>query len=217
MFQSTHPRRVWQKRKQGRFASAQFQSTHPRRVWPVYGSLRSIVMRVSIHTPTKGVTIWRLWYDISHWCFNPHTHEGCDSISTTTRCDIRSFNPHTHEGCDSKWIHNQPDSSKFQSTHPRRVWLRLLSFYPLVWKVSIHTPTKGVTIDAQLVSGSAPVSIHTPTKGVTKMFIWIDLRNMFQSTHPRRVWHIMVSMQFMMTGFNPHTHEGCDGLSFILC
>ena len=58
----------------------------------------------------------------SVFCFNPHTHEGCDflflkflfqlhvSIHTPTKgvtghraplpSHYRSFNPHTHEGCD---------------------------------------------------------------------------------------------------------------------
>ena len=56
-----------------------------------------------------------------------------------------SFNPHTHEGCDIKdFICNK--------------WT----------KVSIHTPTKGVTFDKFLNIRFITVSIHTPTKGVTK-------------------------------------------------
>ena len=55
--------------------------------------------------------------------------------------------------------------------------------------VSIHTPTKGVTAEDDMLHPSGSVSIHTPTKGVT--------------THRdnngcRRLC------------FNPHTHEGCD-------
>ena len=34
-------------------------------------------------------------------------------------------------------------------------------------RVSIHTPTKGVTFCARRFFGSPGVSIHTPTKGVT--------------------------------------------------
>ena len=32
--------------------------------------------------------------------FNPHTHEGCDRPATGTGLLQRGFNPHTHEGCD---------------------------------------------------------------------------------------------------------------------
>ena len=32
----------------------------------------------------------------------------------------------------------------------------------------------------------------------------------FQSTHPRRVWHIGTGRFNDVTGFNPHTHAGCD-------
>ena len=39
---------------------------------------------VSIHTPTKGVTLTRIcliltYSKMSGLCFNPHTHEGCDT------------------------------------------------------------------------------------------------------------------------------------------
>ena len=58
----------------------------------------------------------------SVFCFNPHTHEGCDrrfsGIVSLTSC----FNPHTHEGCDMDYY------SDFVINY-----------------VSIHTPTKGVT------------------------------------------------------------------------
>ena len=33
---------------------------------------------------------------------------------------------------------------------------------------------------------------------------------MFQSTHPRRVWHGLWKIYFLEQCFNPHTHAGCD-------
>ena len=35
--------------------------------------------QVSIHTPTKGVTLYFFIFLIHFNCFNPHTHEGCDT------------------------------------------------------------------------------------------------------------------------------------------
>ena len=103
----------------------------------------------------------------SVFCFIPHTHEGCDSTRISERsASCRSFNPHTHEGCDAF-------SLPFGQCQ----------------KVSIHTPTKGVTycsddnwqndccFNPHTHEGcdflfvcfllSKIVSIHTPTKGVT--------------------------------------------------
>ena len=58
----------------------------------------------------------------SVFCFNPHTHEGCDVCAVMVRGVSDSFNPHTHEGCD------------------------VLSFSRGAFcDVSIHTPTKDVT------------------------------------------------------------------------
>ena len=162
--------------------------------------------------------------------FNPHTHEGCDSHWPVQYACLRCFNPHTHEGCDvsssvslqkSQVSIHTPTKGvtkllaftilcrKFQSTHPRRVWLAD-GKYTLKQTVSIHTPTKGVTFCARRFFAQPGVSIHTPTKGVTfvnniiccKCFVsihtptkgvtyvyTIHIRDAkFQSTHPRRVW-----------------------------
>ena len=58
---------------------------------------------------------------------------------------LGSFNPHTHEGCD------------LHGSHGTRYGFR----------VSIHTPTKGVTSISKNFFAFELVSIHTPTKGVT--------------------------------------------------
>ena len=79
-----------------------------------------------------------------------------------------------------------PRTESFQSTHPRRVWLFVLSFSLFV---SIHTPTKGVTLFQVWICRLMRVSIHTPTKGVTDVYSNVVPDTMFQSTHPRRVWH----------------------------
>ena len=56
-------------------------------------------------------------------------------------------------------------------------------------RVSIHTPTQGVTVFGRWLSERLGVSIHTPTQGVT-------LRGM--------------ALQTILNRFNPHTHAGCD-------
>ena len=190
---------------------------------------------VSIHTPTKGVTssirsvTWYTWFQSTHprrvwrtisrcymWVtgFNPHTHEGCDLVAACQRCPSWCFNPHTHEGCDS---------ARFN------LWKVLV--------VSIHTPTKGVTLHipqsilqegcfnphthegCDLTQNNLKlfdyVSIHTPTKGVTRFGKYEGIVSiLFQSTHPRRVWHSWTGNTANRSSFNPHTHEGCDMSSY---
>ena len=75
--------------------------------------------------------------------FNPHTHEGCDYNTEFKFLLFLSFNPHTHEGCDSVRVN-----------------------------------------DGKVFDG---VSIHTPTKGVTIVVVNLNPILPFQSTHPRRV------------------------------
>ena len=54
-FQSTHPRRVWHSLVFPFDKTKEFQSTHPRRVWPEMQA-KHYPWKVSIHTPTQGVT-----------------------------------------------------------------------------------------------------------------------------------------------------------------
>ena len=98
-----------------------------------------------------------------------------------------SFNPHTHAGCDT--------------------------ILPQSWRslpVSIHTPTQGVTQDKRQCKECLRVSIHTPTQGVTCQRLEYSGMALFQSTHPRRVWHSLNAKWEKGGSFNPHTHAGCD-------
>ena len=165
-----------------------FQSTHPRRVWHCKGSFAPVFYSFNPHTH-EGCDLWYQLGQDSNRCFNPHTHEGCDIALHIIRHVLTSFNPHTHEGCDKSLLcvlllhcsfnphthegcdYTLPDVSSltkvFQSTHPRRVWLYVPPVYEDVQHVSIHTPTKGVTVFDLPKRPPSKVSIHTPTKGVT--------------------------------------------------
>ena len=173
----------------------------------------------------------RCWW---RWCFNPHTHEGCDIMMS--------------------WCFSHVPL--FQSTHPRRVWLIIFRLSVLRRAVSIHTPTKGVTAIAAAIHITADVSIHTPTKGVTQQDNSTDdTKHVSIHTPTKGVTRICtikcinknvsihtptkgvtplgggvgeplaVSIHTPTKGvtvanpialysfcFNPHTHEGCDGI-----
>ena len=62
------------------------------------------MMYVSIHTPTKGVTLYAYQQYGNANSFNPHTHEGCDLVFPIMFLIGVSFNPHTHEGCDLNYV-----------------------------------------------------------------------------------------------------------------
>ena len=167
LFQSTHPRRVWRNIDYLRPTDNMFQSTHPRRVWQVSALRSALALQFQSTHPR------RVWH----------------ASANASYLGKLGFNPHTHEGCDVSSSVALQKSQEFQSTHPRRVWryIRSKDFKP--YGVSIHTPTKGVTllmmISCLLVACFNPhthegcdiadgkytlkqtVSIHTPTKGVT--------------------------------------------------
>ena len=141
---------------------------------------------VSIHTPTQGVTFLYIC-NVFRICFNPHTHAGCDNpLPRLTRVHNR-FNPHTHAGCDSRSIIKITES-----------------------KVSIHTPTQGVTMENQMLIQLFSVSIHTPTQGVTGRAARAASQEGFNPhTHAGCDLTIFNSLS-IISSFNPHTHAGCD-------
>ena len=107
----------------------------------------------------------------------------------------------------------------------------LLNF---VFKISIHTPTKGAT-NAEYISLSCyayfnphshegsdcfflyhhlpycnnfnPHS-HEGSDSFSRILSWHPRR--FQSTLPRRERHIFITFQILFRNFNPHSHEGSD-------
>ena len=99
MFQSTHPRRVWQSLM---YCPCFFQGFNPH-THAGCDYIKVFQLRqynVSIHTPTQGVTcthICQRWFQLG---FNPHTHAGCDFPFSPMNTYKNSFNPHTHAGCD---------------------------------------------------------------------------------------------------------------------
>ena len=102
----------------------------------------------------------------SVFCFNPHTHEGCDSIAAILYHGRTCFNPHTHEGCDSPICTAALMIFQFQSTHPRRVWPH-----------------------AMMMNNPGLLFQSTHPRRVWHDFVLIlSYRYWFQSTHPRRVW-----------------------------
>ena len=168
---------------------------------------------ISIHTPTKGATSFRL--RISDWQhnFNPHSHEGSDFYLPSIPYNSINFNPHSHEGSDvilypfpACYRYFNPHSHEGSDDHP------LLSSAGTD-NISIHTPTKGATQTPNLARYSvlfqstlprrerlmcvllrvclAIISIHTPTKGATPLELMTVL---------------------IIYDFNPHSHEGSDCL-----
>ena len=141
--------------------------------------------------------------------FNPHTHAGCDYLLLKYLYYCQSFNPHTHAGCDPTKLSNGANEIVSIHTPTQGVTIGGLD-QQIKSKVSIHTPTQGVTriiwISIYLIcfnphthagcdrrtcnigNSKAAVSIHTPTQGVTIVEWFTGVFDMFQSTHPRRVW-----------------------------
>ena len=188
MFQSTHPRRVWlDTYNEG--ANIILVSIHtPTKGVTIKSTYNQCTFDVSIHTPTKGVTMWSILF-VGGRRVSIHTPtKGVTKkmFAMIRKAQFQSTHPRR---VWPTFVHLNKFLYLFQSTHPRRVWLTLHTAAAYICKVSIHTPTKGVTPSALQCRLCHDVSIHTPTKGVTS----VELISLI-----------------IGTGFNPHTHEGCD-------
>ena len=98
----------------------------------------------------------------------------------------------------------------FQSTHPRRVWLKSPSGDSSYITVSIHTPTQGVTLNTKLGGHLVCFNPHTHAGCDLRLSLRLMIHLRFQSTHPRRVWPCDSCVSRFVLSFNPHTHAGCD-------
>ena len=205
-FQSTHPRRVWLIGFIKPHEIQRFQSTHPRRVWqslmycpcffqgfnpPTQGvtkcfNIYRFRIDVSIHTPTQGVTILRT---LVNEAINVSIHTPTQGV---TKKILFSFGSLRFQSTHPRrvWLKYTSlfqTSSVFQSTHPRRVWRALSWWLCYAHSFNPHTHA-GCDIFNTEVQVLSKVSIHTPTQGVT-----------------------FVKQEYsLLTGFNPHTHAGCD-------
>ena len=173
------------------------------------------------------------------YCFNPHTHEGCDLANSSTYLRIARFqSTHPRRVWPIWFVPLVVCINQFQSTHPRRVWLSMLCLVMYLLVVSIHTPTKGVTkqlaikASEQMFQSTHPrrvwrfgslwpamviiVSIHTPTKGVTDDDGNIVILTPVSIHTPTKgVTSIGFTKKTTNQCFNPHTHEGCDKNHFL--
>ena len=145
---------------------------------------------ISIHTPTKGVT------------WNCHGH-------ATLFVD---FNPHSHEGSDVPSLFSDKYIPPFQSTLPRREWLLHFSHSLLLTSISIHTPTKGVTlVGNQSNSERLHFNPHSH-EGSDRDSVWLERSQNWISIHTptKGVTTSGGSRAYLKCHFNPHSHEGSD-------
>ena len=143
-FQSTHLHEVWQEGAVQDSIVDVFQSTHLHEVWHIWSVANGLYHAVSIHTPTWGVTKQALAIAQEAEKFqSTHLHEVWRR-SRYTNDQKSCFNPHTYMRCDIGATQSLREVV-FQSTHLHEVWQEFSYSAYKDHRVSIHTPTWGVT------------------------------------------------------------------------
>ncbi len=165
-----------------------FQSTHPRRVRLSTRSRIASYWYISIHTPAKGATFRFYYLSNNNINFNPHTREGCDSIS-------RSFSMypwisiHTPAKGATFFCFNFRVVILFQSTHPRRV----------------RPPARVIRSSSKLFQSTHP-------RRVRRLRACVHVLSAFYfNPHTREGCDVKnTNLYTSQKDFNPHTREGCD-------
>ena len=143
-----------------------------------------------------------------HICFNPHTYMRCDRAgnSLTTWLTVSIHTP-TWGVTISSWTISV--GKEFQSTHLHEVWRQRSLHIPPTISFNPHTYMRCDKHYANLPTYNK-VSIHTPTWGVTISSWTISVGKEFQSTHLHEVWQSRENSMLIRPCFNPHTYMRCD-------
>ena len=164
LFQSTHPRGVRLMFTQILLIIIVFQSTHPRGV----RRLRSLLVNLPIlfqSTHPRGVRLLKRHLLQQLCCFNPRTHEGCDTfVLDYKQIGFVSIHAPTRGATDNNLCSDE--LIKFQSTHPR-----------------------GVRRFTILFSRNTQSFNPRTHEGCDLLILLLLLVCVFQSTHPRGVRH----------------------------
>ena len=146
--------------------------------------------RISIHAPTRGATAQTAHGIRIRIYFNPRSHKGSDRQCRIKRAEnlrfqstlpqgerpldqqhlcicVHNFNPRSHKGSDCFQVFCIPTEEIFQSTLPQGERRPLCGRKPLLFKISIHAPTRGATCPLMLARKGQKISIHAPTRGAT--------------------------------------------------
>ena len=147
---------------------------------------RSWQKGISIHTPTRGVTpfpplsccmtanfnphshkgsdarIAPLYGGYGY--FNPHSHKGSDCSETGNKQIVIDFNPHSHKGSDKNTGTQTNSKSDFNPhSHKGSDWN--YRHRCCFWIISIHTPTRGVTVIGKSIEQSQSLFQSTLPQG----------------------------------------------------
>ena len=165
-----------------------FQSTLPRREWQKPDPCMTELTEISIHTPAKGVTE-NVKKRIQRFFISIHTPaKGVTWLTEGKGEMFTDFNPHSREGSDGIMTERDIAFVKISIHTPAKGVTIFIKKHIFNSWISIHTPAKGVTLSEYNIKDKITISIHTPAKGVTQSKQSLSGHYTFQSTLPRREW-----------------------------
>ena len=213
-FQSALPRRVWQIDQKTVTRDMEFQSALLCKEWRRLLGLSQQFSKISIRTPTQGVTISNYIINI-YISISIHSPTQGVTCRRNNKLPLPYFNPLSHAGSDGSGAGARSYPCQFQSTLPRWEW-RGCWFCPNARDcISIHSPTLGVTRYRPGEPGGGPISIHTPTLGVTDRHHYGSLvdKNFNPHSHAGSDWHCgqshtsnVISIHTPMQGVTTHSN-----------
>ena len=163
---------------------------------------------ISIHTPTRGVTV-KEGVAIYNQLFQSTLPQGEWPRQYVQSCSPITFQSTLPQG---EWLSHCvffSGSQLFQSTLPQGEWHSGLppSRYLLNFNPHSHKGSDDISACKTYLQY---ISIHTPTRGVTIAQVAYTAASWFQSTLPQGEWQFWRKESCSIADFNPHSHKGSD-------
>ena len=162
-----------------------FQSTHLHEVWPVFVARAIETLKFQ---STHLHEVWHKdWLETVYTAgFNPHTYMRCDYTKRMS-AEAAQVSIHTPTWGVTRRRTSSKCSRRFQSTHLHEVWPGEALDFMVLNSFNPHTYMRCDSTTCS-TNYTPRVSIHTPTWGVTLFISYLLLSTMFQSTHLHEVW-----------------------------
>ena len=190
-----------------------FQSTHPVRGATRVRRFQHLVPAISLHAPREGCdTANDLPINFSYIFQSTHPVRGATNGGREGGWPVLFQSTHPVRGATPADVTVSAKLNLFQSTHPVRGATESDQHARLGRVISIHAPREGCDFLPLRVRSRRHISIHAPCEGCdTKREVNLDLRRVFQSTHPVRGATARAFRDHVPRAISIHApREGCD-------
>ena len=150
---------------------------------------------ISIHTPAKGVTTGIRRRSCSQKYFNPHSREGSDDPSFTFKISLMISIHTPAKGVTPELTQDDIYNNGFQSTLPRREWLKAMENTHRRNNFNPHSREGSDAGGVKVLFSTTRFQSTLPRREWRASRVGTLTTDAFQSTLPRREWQYKIEKE----------------------